>query len=198
MRDIMNKKTQIASSTTFPRNDKVTGGIASAPAALRNDKVGLEIASTTAWSRNDKKKSANDKAGVVPMFVFAAMMSVCGMGMAAEVAVMGAGEAAKVELPSKLKEITGTVIAKTRMNLSVETSRQGSTAFEMVLPFDKTTKLRGYRHFDEISRGDTIKAVCKQTYEVQKDGSERIMGTVAAQISLVKSSSQGRLTSKER
>jgi len=150
-----------------------------------------QIASSTTSPRNDKT-------GFIVMVVLAAMMSLGGAGMAAEVAVTGAGEAVKVELPSKLKEITGIVIAKTRMNLSVETSRQGANAFEMVLPFDKTTKLRGYRHYDDIARGDTIKAVCKQTYEVQKDGSERIMGTVAAQISLVKSSSQGRLTSKER
>ena len=187
--------------------------IASAPAALRNDKMNGGIASPTAWSRNYKNKMSNDKKGngndkvrrvqacLYPTgffgLVLVMMMSVGGMGMAAEVAAMGAGDAAKVELPSKLKEITGIVIARTRMNLSVETSRQGSSWMEMVLPFDKTTKLRGYRHYDEIARGDTIKAVCKQTYEVQKDGSERIMGTMAAQISLVKSSSSGKLTSKE-
>ncbi len=119
------------------------------------------------------------------------MVIFCNVGMAEEVA--GVDGAVKVELPSKIKEISGLILARTRTNLSVETSQDGSSSMEYIVPFDKTTKLRGYRNFADIRKGDTISARLKQSYEVDEKGKELVRGTIAAQISLVKSSQGGKL-----
>jgi hypothetical protein len=156
--------------------------------------IKAEIASTTVWSRNDKKRNWNDKAGLAATMILGVMVSVGGMGYAAEVtAVTDAAKAVKVELPVKVKDISGKVLARTRTNLSVETQIDGTSSMEYVVPFDRNTKLRGYRNFSEIRKGDTVSARLKQSYEVDPKGKELIRGTIATQISLVKSSQGGKL-----
>jgi len=183
----MTQKVEIASTVKLSRNDKVGGEIASSTAWSRNDKVGLEIASSTTSPRNDK-------AGLVLAMVLGVMMSVGGMGMAAET-ISGSTAAVKVELPTKVKDISGKVLARTRTNLSVETQIDGTSSMEYVVPFDRNTKLRGYRNFAEIRKGDHVSARLKQSYEVDQKGKDLIRGTIATQIALVKISTDGKLAS---
>ena len=179
----MIKKIKIASSTASPRNDKAT---------VKNGK----IESVNAVGREQACLSPTKS--VLCMLMVAVLLPFCGAGYAAEVTAMGAAAGTEVvEPPFHIKEVSGVMVASTRFNLSIQTSQDGFQAFEMLMPINRNTKLRGYRNFKEITRGDTIKVVYKQSYEMQKDGSERVVGTVATEISLIKSRQQGKLTSKE-
>lgn len=98
---------------------------------------------------------------------------------------------------SRIKEVRGTVIARMRNNLSVETEIKGTQSFELLLPFDKKTKLRGYASTDEIKRGDVIAARFEQKYVTDDQGQDLVTGTVATEIELVRSSAEGKLRSKD-
>jgi|GEM_PF-3423024 len=105
-------------------------------------------------------------------------------------------EAEKEEL-FHIKSVKGTVAARTRYNLSVETGQEGGTVFEMVLPLNDKTKLQGYESISEIERGDVIAAKFKEKYELDEAGEERVTASMATEISVVRSSSSNKLVSKE-
>ena len=98
---------------------------------------------------------------------------------------------------SRIKEVRGKVIARTRYNLSVETEIRGTQSFEILLPFDEKTQLRGYRDTSEIKRGDTITAKYQQKYVKTEKDEDFVTGTVATEIQLVRSSAEGKLRSED-
>ena len=83
------------------------------------------------------------------------------------------------------REITGDLVAKTGVSLSLGTGRNSETGIieEALIPVNpKTVKLERIKSLTELQRGDKIRVECKLTYREDDAGEERLAGMTATKV----------------
>lgn len=119
------------------------------------------------------------------------------VAMMASIFTCYAAEPENKEQPFRMKTIEGEVMGKTRYNLSVQYKQEGNQLFEALLPLGEKIKFSGgYRSYQDVNAGDTIRADFKEPYKVDDEGKEVRAGREVVSIMLLRSGSGGKLVSR--
>lgn len=124
-------------------------------------------------------------------------LAVVVVAMMASIFTCYAAEPENKEQPFHMKTMEGEVMGKTRRNVSVQYKQEGNQFFEALMPLGEKIKfLGGYKIYQDVKVGDTIRAEFKEPYKIDTEGNEVRTGKEVVSIMLVKSSSGGKLVSR--
>jgi|GEM_PF-6198892 len=92
------------------------------------------------------------------------------------------------EDPFRIKTLEGQIAGKTRRNLSLQHKQEGNQYFEDLIPIGDDMKFKGYKKFQDVNTGDTVRVEFKEYYQTDKAGKEVRTGKKATRIELMRTS----------
>jgi hypothetical protein len=95
------------------------------------------------------------------------------------------------------KIVTGEVVWVGKWALSIEVNRTEESSTDMLIPYDKKTKLERLKELAQLRRGDTVQIECEQRYTKDEKGEPVLSGTMAKKVSLVRQAVSGALQSNQ-